>query len=197
MTGFFSASVKDDFAQGAKQGRKDGSAFEFTLTIIADDLNAMLDSPEHLSRTLGTVTAPFLSPQPLTVTAGEFNLFVKDPEHPNTRQMQYRMKMANDEGRTYYFYGFKVIHDDPGFDAWADNTTLYSTVYDGDSQDSPILGRGIIVITPEDFTRQLTTIRVTNAANPEEQLAAKIKFGRFFTGVLFDTYAKIFSTPRS
>jgi cholesterol oxidase len=194
MTGFLSANVKDDFARGAKQGQEEGSAFEFTLTIIADDLNALLDRPEHLARTLGTVTAPFISPQPLTVTAGEFHLFVQDPDRPHTRQMRYRMKMTTPAGRAYYFYGFKVIHDDPGFDAWADNTTLYSTLYDGDSQDSPVLGRGILVITPEDFARQLTTIQVTNAPSPEQQLAAKVRFGRFFTGVLFDTYAGIFST---
>jgi cholesterol oxidase len=193
MQGFFSAKVKDDFAQGAKQGKEEGSSFEFTLTIISDNLDAMLSKPEHRAGTLGTITAPFLSSQPLTATEGEFNLYVEDPDHANTRQMQYRMKMTNTEGRSYYFYGFKVIHNDPGFDAWADNTTLYSTIYDGDSQESPILGRGILVIIPEDFARQLTTIRVTNAANLEEQLEAKVRFGRFFTGVLFDTYAGIFS----
>ncbi len=196
MRGFFSAQVKDDFAQGAKQGKEEGSPFEFTLTIISDDLDVMLDRPEHQARTLGTVTAPSLSSQPLTVTGGEFNLFVEDPDHPNTRQMHYRMKMATTAGRAYYFYGFKVIHNDPGFDAWTDNTTLYSTVYDGDSQDSPILGRGILVISPKDFLRQLTTIQVTNAATLEQQLEAKVRFGRFFTGVLFDTYAGVFSTPK-
>ena len=66
---------------------------------------------------------------------------------------------------------------------WADNTTLYSTLYDGDSQQSPILGRGILIIHPEDFLRQLTTMQVTNAATPEQQLEAKVRFGRFFTGV--------------
>lgn len=196
MKGFFSAKVKDDFAQGAKQGKKDGSPFEFTLTIISDDLDAMLARPEHRARTLGTVTAPSLSSQPLTVTEGEFNLFVEDPDHLNTRQMHYRMKMTTTAGRVYYFYGFKVIHNDPGFDAWADNTTLYSTLYDGDSQDSPILGRGILVIYPEDFVRQLTTVQVTNAATPEQQVEAKVRFGRFFTGILFDKYANIFSTPK-
>ena len=186
--------MKDDFSQGAKQGKADGSSFEFTLTIISDDLDAMLTRPEHKARTLGTVTAPYLAAEPLTVTEGEFNLFVQDPDHANTRQMHYRMKMTTAAGRVYYFYGFKVIHDDPGFDAWADNTTLYSTIYDGDSQDSPILGRGILVIYPEDFVRQLKTMQVTNAATPEQQVAAKVRFGRFFTGVLFDTYAGIFST---
>jgi cholesterol oxidase len=196
MQGFISPEVKDNFAQGAKQGKEDGSSCAFTLTIISDDLDAMLTKPEHCAGTLGTVTAPFLSPEPLTVTGGEFNLFVEDPAHPDTRQMHYRMKMTTTMGRAYFFYGFKVIHNDPGFDAWADNTTLYSTIFDGDNQDSPILGRGILVISPEDFLRQLTTIQVTNAATLEQQLKAKIRFGRFFTGVLFDTYAGIFSTSK-
>ena len=194
MTGFVSSKVKDDFARGAQQGREDGSPFEFTLTIIADDLDAMLTKPEHRACTLGTVTAPILSDQPLTITQGEFNLFVEDPDHPDTRQMHYRMKMTTTKGTSYYFYGYKVIHNEPGFDAWADNSTLYSTVYDGDSEQSPILGRGVLVIEPEDFLRQLSTIRVLNAANLEEQLEAKARFGRFFTGVLFDTYANIFTT---
>jgi len=194
MTGFFSVKEKDDFAQGAKQGQEDGSPIEFTMTIIADALDAMLNKPEHQARTLGTVTAPILSDQPLTVTEGEFNLFVEDPDHPNSRQMHYRMKMATTTGRIYYFHGFKMIHNEPEFDAWTDNTTLYSTLYDGEGQQSPILGRGILVIDPEDFLRQLSTIRVLNAANQQQRLEAKVRFGRFFTGVLFDTYAKIFAT---
>jgi cholesterol oxidase len=196
MRGFFSPKVKDDFVQGAKQGKEDGSPFEFTLTIISDDLDAMLTRPEHQAGTLGTVTAPSLATEPLTVTGGEFNLFVEDSDHPNTRQMRYRMKMRTTAGRAYYFYGFKVIHNDPGFDAWADNTTLYSTLYDGDSQDSPVLGRGILVIYPEDFVRQLKTMQVINAATLKQQLEAKVRFGRFFTGALFDTYAGIFSMPK-
>ncbi len=121
---------------------------------------------------------------------------MEDPDHANTRQMRYRMKMTTTAGRVYYFFGFKVIHNDPGFDAWTDNTTLFSTIYDGDSQDSPILGRGILVIYPEDFVRQLKTMQVTNATTLEQQLEAKVRFGRFFTGVLFDTYAGIFSPPK-
>ena len=90
MKGFFSPKVKDDYAQGAKQGKEDGSPCEFTLTIISDDLDDMVANPQHQARMLGTLTAPSLSPQPLTVTEGEFNLFVEDPDHPNTRQMHYR-----------------------------------------------------------------------------------------------------------
>jgi cholesterol oxidase len=50
MKGFFSSQVKDDYAQGAKQGQEDGSTFEFALTIITDDLESMLGKPEPRSR---------------------------------------------------------------------------------------------------------------------------------------------------
>ena len=195
MKGYFSPKVKDDYARGAQQGKEDGSPCEFTLTIISDNLEDMLVNPQHRARMLGTLTAPALSSQPLTVTQGEFNLFVEDPEHPDTRQMRYSMKLASSEGRQYYFYGFKVIHNDPGFDMWADTTTLYITLYDGDSPQSPILGKGILIIQPEDFLRQLTTTQVTNAATATQRVEAMARFGRFFAGVLFDTYGGIFAKP--
>lgn len=195
MKGYFSTKVKDDFGQGAKIGREDGSSLEFTLTIISDDLEAMLAEPEHRARMLGTVTAPILSPQPLTVTEGEFNLFVEDPEHPDTRQMRYSMKLMSADGKPHYFYGFKVIHNNPVYDVWADTTTLYITLYDGDSKQSPILGQGILIFYPEDFLRQLTTMQVTNAPTATQRLEALAQFGHFFAGVLFDTYGGIFAKP--
>jgi len=196
MKGFFSPKIKDDFARGAKQGEEDNLPFEFTVTIISDDLESMVARPEHQARLLGTAAAPELSAQPLTVTEGEFNLFMDDPEHPATRQMRYRMKLTSTEGQIYYFYGFKMIHNDPGFDVWADNTRLYITIYEGDSQQSPILGRGILVIEPADFLRQLTTMQVTKAATPKQEWDAKARFARFFIGTLFDAYGAIFSAPK-
>ncbi len=188
MKGHFSTKVKDDYARGAEQGRQDNSSFEFILTIVTDDLEAMLTEPQHRAPALGTVTAPALSIHPLTVTDGEFQLFVADPDRPRTRNMRYRMKLTSREGRHYYFSGFKVIHDDPGFDVWADTTTLYITVYDGDSDQAAVLGKGILRIYPEDFVKQLTTMEVMNAKSLMERLAATARFGRFFAGTLFDLY---------
>ena len=44
MKGYFSPKVKDDFAQGAKQGKEADSPCEFTFTIISDDLEDMIDT---------------------------------------------------------------------------------------------------------------------------------------------------------
>ena len=137
---------------------------------------------------LGTATAPALSTQALTITEGQFNYFLLDQDRVETKRMQYKMKLSSVEGKTYYFYGFKVIHDDPGFDSWSDTTTLYITLYEGENQQGPVIGKGILRIPISSFMRQMTTMQVTNAGSLSERWQAMLKFGRFFGGQLVDTY---------
>ena len=89
---------------------------------------------------VGTVRADALSPEPLMVNEGIFNLFVKNPDNVDTHNMRYRMKLSSQDGDHYYFYGYKVIHDDPGIDVWSDTTTLYITVYEGKDDQGPVAG---------------------------------------------------------
>lgn len=88
------------------------------MTVIADDLELLLNDPQHPAKIIGTVTAPVISPDPLTVTKGDFNLFIEAEDQPQTRKMCYSMYMTAEKGQIYYFEGFKKIHDDPGFDVW-------------------------------------------------------------------------------
>ncbi len=174
---------------------KGDSSFEFTLTIISDNLDLMLTDENHRAKMVGTVTAPALSPEPLTVSDGEFSLFIVDPDEVATRRMVYRMKMTAEDGKIYYFNGFKLVHDQPGFDIWEDTTTLYITVHDGDRFNSPLLAQGILKIAPLDFMRQMSTLRVTNTNNLKQRLELTARFGYFFAGVLFDTYGGVFAKP--
>ena len=135
MRGYF-ASGSDDFWAGARQGKLKGSSFEFTLTIIAEDLDAMLASPAHEARITGSVVAPTLSSQPLTVREGTFNLFVADPQAPSTRHMIYRMKLTAEDGHEYSFDGFKAVRHGRARHLWHDTTTLYITLRDGPSMKS-------------------------------------------------------------
>lgn len=185
MKGYFSTKVTDDFAKGNVQGKEDGSSFEFILTVIADDVNDLLSNPDHPARMIGTVTAPALSPKPLTASDGQFQLFVTDPTHVGVRLMKYRMKLTSEEGRTYLFDGTKVIRDDGLLNIWRDTSTLYITISDAGGV---VMGKGILVIETADFLRQMTTMEVTNAKNNEERLSVLIHFGQFFAGALFETY---------
>jgi len=188
MRGFFSTKETGDYEQAEKQGRADGSPLEFTLTIVSDDLERMLAEEAHEGRIFGTVAAPALSARPLTVTEGEFNLFVTDPADPKSRLMRYRMKLATDEGANYFFDGFKRIHDDPGLDMWADTTTLFVTVYEGEDESGKVAGKGILHIRPHDFLKQMTTMRVRNAVSARQRVALTGRFGAYFTGSLHDVY---------
>src|SRR5204863_317145 len=83
----------------------------------------------------------------------------------------------------------------PGFDVWADTTTLFIVVRRGDSSAGPILGKGILTIAIADFARQMTTLRVLNAGSLAERLAASARFGRFFAGVLQEVYGGVLAGP--
>lgn len=197
MRGYFSTAVKnDDYQKAAQQGKQENSPFEFTLTVTSDDLDKMLQEEGHSAKMVGSVTAPALASAPLKVTDGEFNLFIVDPNNVNTRRMVYNMTMTAQDGKVYYLNGFKVIHNDPGFDIWSDTTTLYITVYDGDSLNSPIFGQGILHIQPADFLRQMSTLEVTNTSSITQKIEATARFGKFFAGVLFNLYGGIFAPSK-
>ncbi|MDA1313580.1 MAG: alpha/beta fold hydrolase [Acidobacteria bacterium] len=188
MKGYFSTSVTDeDFREGERRGKQDDSPFQFILTITSD-LKKALHDPGHPGRIVGSVIAPKLSSKPLTVNGGDFNLLTRDPDRPNVRIMKYHMKLTSLEGKEFFFFGFKTVRDDKKLDLWADTTTLYITIFDGPDSDSPVLGRGVLVIKPEDFMKQMTTMQVLNAKDPAEQLKATIDYGMFFGQELFEVY---------
>ena len=140
----------------------------------------------------GTVLAPGLSAKPLTVDGGIFQLFVVDPDEVETRNMIYRMTLVSEEGKRWYFDGFKVVHQGPVTSIWHDTSTLYITLRENDAN-GVVAGLGILHIEPSDFVKQMTTMQVTNAAGPVERLKTLSRFGEFFAGTLFETYGGIFA----
>jgi len=193
MKGYFSTGAKSDYQAGSQQGKADNSSFQFTLTIASDDLDDIINNPTHPARMVGTVVAPALSASPLTVTEGVFNLFVDNPDEANTKNMRYRMKLTSDEGRTYYFEGFKTMHVGSMLKVWPETTTLYITLFDGADATAPVLGKGILIIEPSDFMRQLTTMKATNPPSLSARIKGEARFGRLFAGTLVDTYGGIFA----
>ncbi len=194
MRGYFSSGDADYF-EAAKKAKEDGSSMEFTLTIESTDLDGMLAGPDHSARMIGTLKAPALSARALSVVGGAFRLFPIDPEQVGARKMTYDMQLHSDEGDVYFFSGVKKVHDDSGADSWRDTTTLFVSVYKGGDQTAPLFGRGVLRIGPNDFIRQLTTIRVENAADERERLAAVARFTEFFAGAMLHTYGWIFAPP--
>jgi len=193
MTGYFSKQETTDYLQGEIKGKAEQSTFTFTITVISDDLETLLNTEQHAANMIGTVVAPGLSDKPLTVTAGDFNLFVKDPDEVGVRRMVYQMKLTDENGRDWTMHGFKKVHDDKGFDVWDDTTTLYITLYEGSNTDSEVYAKGILKIMPEDFAKQMTTMQARNEQSKKQAIEAVARFGRFFAGVVYESYSGSFS----
>lgn len=188
MKGHFAIGELTDHARGRDAGRASGSSLQVFLTIGTDDVDALVTEPGHLMAVVGSATAPALHAAPLSLTGGTFNLLVQDEGDARTRLMVYAAPLTTEDGRVYFFHGQKTVRDDGGPDLWPDTSTLFVTLYDGDSRGHPVLGRGIIRINPFDFARQLTTIRITDAPDRASRLRALTRFGGYFAGSLFDIY---------
>lgn len=194
MAGFFSMGEIADFAQGATRGQAENSPLKFTVTVISDDLEAMLTKPEHAGTIVGTLNAPALSAEPLTVTDGEFHLFTDDPEHVGQRLMMYDMVLTASDGRVFHFNGFKQTHSDTGLNVWGDTSTLYITVSEGAAKGGNVLGKGILHILPADFAKQMTTMKIMNATE-SQRIEGMAKFGMFFGKTIIDTYGGVLAHP--
>jgi cholesterol oxidase len=181
-------------AETQVDGGSGRGAFECVLTIVADDLKEMLEDRTHPARIIGTVNAPVLSASPMTALEGDFNLFVVDDTAIDTRQMRYRMTLTSAEGARYIFRGVKLIRDDPGFDVWSDTTTLYYTVFDGES--GRALGKGILQVTWRDFLRQMRTLEITNARHWIDRWRGLWRFVRFFARTLLEVYGGVLAPPK-
>ena len=73
---------------------------------------------------------------------------------------------------------------------WADTTTLFITLYKGDSEEGELLGKGKLRIEMDDFARQLTTMKAVNVPKGTSGIGALTAFGKFFAGNVWDTFVR-------
>ncbi|MGE0080619.1 MAG: alpha/beta fold hydrolase [Thiohalomonadaceae bacterium] len=159
-------------------------AFHFTFTVHAADLDALMaGEPAEFA---GNAQCALLDGRPLLATEGRFGLMLRDGNATGTRRMTYAAMLTAADGRRFRFEGYKELRDDPGFDAWADTTTLFVTI-SGEGVDLT----GTLHIQPEDFARQLRTLRSPGAAPGLETLHALARFGHGFAARLIELYGGV------
>ena len=197
MKGWIAAVGNDpsalDYETAVDQGERDGNEFEFLLTIVANDVHRVLADPGTPSVAFGTVTAPALDPQPLTVAGGEF-AFWEPADQPDVQHMDYRLPLAADDGREWFMVGHKVIDRGRLRDLWHDTTTLFVDIHSGADDTGPIAFKGVLRISIGDFSHQLRTMTVDNARSESQRLALLAQFGAKFAGNLFDHYGGVFGS---
>jgi len=153
-----------------------------------EDIERFVEDEQHPATITGHVECDALGGR-LEVQRGWFDLFVEAGEHGERKLMKYRLHMHDGEGHPITLRGYKDVENDPGFDLWADTSTLFTHIYAGHIEpegddDAEILASGILHIRPTDFAVQCTTFRV----HPAHRVDALGRFGALFAGDLWEVY---------
>lgn len=184
MAGPFALGVSDT-NEGADRGKSDHSTLAMHASVAIDDLDAFVADPKHLGGLIGTVDFAPLGTG-LKAESGVFNLF-SPTDHADTRHMVYELAFEHD-GRPLYLAGHKIVHKDRPLDVWADTTTLYTKLYEGQDKSGQVVGAGVLSLGVLDLMKLVSTMRVTGTDDMIDKSAAMAKFGRFFMGELWDRY---------
>lgn len=191
MAGFISPSITLPYETAARRGKEEGHACSFTVTVIIDDVDQFVSDTQHAGRIVGTVECPALSPDPLDIFDGQFNLMRVDEHTVETKRFDYRFSLGARDGSEYYFNGHKVVRSDATLDLWRDTTRLNVDIGKGAQGQLGHIARGLLEIAPSDFYVQMQTLRGTGGRDAADRIRAVGKFGTFFSRELFDTYGGV------
>ncbi|MFT4995275.1 MAG: hypothetical protein ACI965_002324 [Paraglaciecola sp.] len=186
MAGGFSLNA-DEPKQGSALGKHNGFGLAMHAQVDIDDIDKFVAHSDHPGRLSGTID---FIPMAMGMVAhsGVFNLFYPTAE-PATKLMVYELGFHH-EGEEYYLAGKKEVRDDPGFDLWADTTTLYTELHKGTDKLAPVIGAGILTLGLSDLLKLVSTIKILNTTSNMDKVATISKFGSFFMGELWDSYVK-------
>lgn len=185
MAGGFTLG-ETEYEAGDRQGKAAGNILAIHCTIEIGDLDLFLADRTVTGDLTGTVDLLPLGAG-IPATRGVFNLF-SPSDDPRTQLMVYELAFAHG-GEEYYLAGKKEVRDDFGVDLWSDTTTLYTRLHRGTDAAGPVAGAGILRLGPAELLKLLSTLRATNAASNAEEGAAISRFGQFFLGHLWGSYA--------
>ena len=200
----------------ARARRRGAEPVMLDATIESEDLTRLIERPDAPASLSGSLRCPLLADTDLLVTDGRFVLFTTSHERVDTVEMRYTAQLVGPDGRRWTLAGCKVLHHGQPTAAWAETTTLYTTITDGGSPDggSPdggdpdagdpdapgpeggrVVARGVLRVAAADFIRQLSTMHVLRGAGRLEAMALLGRFGTRFAGQLWTTYGGVLSEP--
>jgi predicted patatin/cPLA2 family phospholipase len=172
-----------DPRQGAEAGVRDDTSLLIRSTVEVDGIDRFIDDPGHEASLTGRVEFSPIGVDLLS-TDGSFNLVAAAG---GSRRAAYELAFRAN-GRDLCLAGRKELHDDPGFDAWSDLTTVFATLHEGLDTSGPVIGAGILRQEKRSIVKTLAALHPTNIDSLVGRAAAIERFVRFFGGELWDAY---------
>jgi predicted acylesterase/phospholipase RssA len=168
---------------GAQAGQREGTSLEVRTTVEVNGIDRFIDDPGHMAALTGRLDFSPVGADLLSID-GSFNLVASAD---GSRTATYALAFLAG-GKDLFLAGRKELHDDPGFDAWSDLTTVFATLHEGVDENGPVIGAGILTQEKRSIVKTLAAIHPTNADSTMGRAAAVERFARFFGGELWDAY---------
>ncbi len=186
MSGWLGVGESDP-RRGAARGEQAGTSIRFDVRIAIDDLSRFLNVSDHRAQLSGTVTCSSLG-GPYPIRDGRFNLFSLDPAS-GMREMVYAFGFTDAAGTAYFLRGHKEIHDDPGkVDVVEDMTRLFTVIYRGEDDQSPVYGASELRFKLSDGPSLIASMKVVGQVSVWQKAAAYSAFASFAYGALRTEY---------
>jgi hypothetical protein len=178
MRGPFALGESDP-ARGAIAGRKARTSLALHVAIDIGDVSAFAAEPSHTAQLGGRVDFAPLAGE-MHATTGVVRLFAPREGQATSRVMYYGLQITHD-GRDFFVAGVKHVDGRSLLHMWSETTTLYTTLHEGPDERAPVIGAGVLRLTPLALLRTMPTMRATH-------LAGLTRFGEFFVGQLWQSY---------
>jgi len=185
MSGYLAQGV-EDYESGERRGQEQGAPLSFDVTIEIESVPEFIKLSGQEARMTGTVSYESLGAG-LPIQEGRFTLFKPDAAS-GKRQMTYSFWFTGNDGADYSLYGYKVIYDDPGLDAFEDMTRLFTRLYRGRNRDGTPVGSGILHFKMLDLPAMVSSFEVTNTDSLITKIRTISVFARFCYGAVEETY---------
>jgi predicted patatin/cPLA2 family phospholipase len=169
---------------GARRGRDLRQELTLHASIEVTDIERFVSDPQHAGQLTGRVDFAPLG-RDLPSKAGVFNLMAPGDAH--TKYMVYELGFEAG-GQDYYLAGAKELRNQRGLDLWSDTTTLFSRLHLGRDKSGPVVGAGVLRLSPLALLRMMLTLSPRNERSLLDRAAALGKFGKFFSASLYDSY---------
>jgi predicted acylesterase/phospholipase RssA len=187
MAGHFALGETDPEA-GAAKGKAKGTELAMHASINIRDLDGFIANPAHAGEIIGSIDFPPLG-NGMPATHGVFNLF-SPADDPDTKYMVYELGFEHG-GEAWYLAGRKIVRDDPGLDLLRDTTTLFTVLHRGSDKNGAIAGAGVLTLGVKQLAKLVSTMKATNSSSTGQSAKTVLKFGKFFLGELWDSYARL------
>lgn len=183
MAGGFVLGATDP-AEGLSEGELRGSILTMRCTVTIPSVDAFVADPEHEAELRAILDIPAFGGS-IDASHGTLNLF-KPSDEPGVKLLLYRLHFSFGE-QPYFLEGKKFIRDGSSPRAlWDQNRTLYTRLYAGEDDSSPIAGAGILSIDVQRILDLAASMRATNAHSPVRKVEAFAQFGKLFLGELWE-----------